>query len=66
MNYKLSEEQKEALIDWAKESYKQGGTTGWGPKFDAVMVIARDMYYHHEHETTTDPQAITHDILIKR
>lgn len=39
----LTVHQLEALTAWADEADRPGGCTGWGPKFDAVMSVAREL-----------------------
>ncbi len=38
---RLTDEQVKALTAWADEAERKGGTTAFGPKFDAVMEVAR-------------------------
>jgi hypothetical protein len=40
-SYQLSREEIQSLNNWAEESYKQGGCSAYGPKFDAAMDVAR-------------------------
>ena len=39
----LTSKQIAALIAWANEGDRKGGTTAWGPKFDAAMEVAQDV-----------------------
>lgn len=39
----LAPHHRQALIDWANESERPGGCSGWGPKFDAAMEAARSL-----------------------
>jgi hypothetical protein len=41
--YTLSGAQATALADWADEQKRKGGTSGWGPKFDAAMAVAEEV-----------------------
>ena len=41
MKVELTEDQARALSDWAEEGYRENGTTAWGPRFDAAMVVAQ-------------------------
>ena len=40
---KLNDKQLEALVVWADESERPNGCTAWGPKFDAVMEVAKQV-----------------------
>jgi len=37
----LTNDQIQALVDFANEGDRKGGCTAWGPKFDAVMNVAQ-------------------------
>jgi hypothetical protein len=37
----LSDDETRALVEWAREAERHGGTTAWGPKFDAAMDVAK-------------------------
>jgi hypothetical protein len=39
----LLKSQVKALKDWADEADRHNGCTAWGPKFDAVMQVARQV-----------------------
>lgn len=39
----LTKKEVEALIDWANESYREGGLTAWGVKFNRAMEVARNV-----------------------
>lgn len=38
---RLTDKQVKALVAWVDEADRPGGTTAFGPKFDAVMEVAR-------------------------
>lgn len=43
MTITLTHDQIEALVAFANENDREGGTTAWGPKFNAVMKVAQEV-----------------------
>lgn len=49
----LTKPEVEALVEWAEESYREGGCTAWGLKFSAALHVAQTIRNTERYQAST-------------